>query len=87
MNTLYREVLTSKSVNETLMCDHSNENYRAMLSNGTVCPLKVCKLNFGNIFSSCVLVTLAQIRAHSEYFVPGHSKRVTWSEKYCFRNP
>ena len=29
-------VLTFKSVDETLVCDHSNESYRAVLSSGTV---------------------------------------------------
>ena len=33
---LYKVVLTFKSVNETLACDHSNESYRALLSCGTV---------------------------------------------------
>ena len=29
---LYKVVLTLKSVDETLVCDHSNESYRAVLS-------------------------------------------------------
>ena len=33
---LYDVVLTYKSVGETLVCDHSNESYRAVLSCGTV---------------------------------------------------
>ena len=33
---LYKMVLIFKSVNETLVCDHSNESYRAVLSCGTV---------------------------------------------------
>ena len=33
---LYEVLLTFKSVNETLVCDHSNESYRAVLSWGTV---------------------------------------------------
>ena len=34
---LYKVVLTFKSVDETLVCDHSNESYRAVLiSCGTV---------------------------------------------------
>ena len=33
---LYKMVLTFKSVDETLVCDHSNESYRAVLSSGTV---------------------------------------------------
>ena len=34
---LYKMVLTFKSLfNETLVCDHSNENYWAVLSCGTV---------------------------------------------------
>ena len=33
---LYKVVLTFKSVDETLVCDHSNESYWAVLSCGTV---------------------------------------------------
>ena len=33
---LYEVLLTFKSVDETLVCDHSNESYRAVLSWGTV---------------------------------------------------
>ena len=33
---LYKVVLTLKSVDETLVCDHLNESYRAVLSCGTV---------------------------------------------------
>ena len=33
---LYNEVLTFKSVDEILACDHSNESYRAVLSCGNV---------------------------------------------------
>ena len=33
---LYKVVLTFKSVDETLVCDHSNESYLAVLSCGTV---------------------------------------------------
>ena len=33
---LYKVVLTFKSVDETLACDHSNESYWAVLSCGTV---------------------------------------------------
>ena len=33
---LYKVVLTFKSVDETLVCDHSNESYRPVLSCGTV---------------------------------------------------
>ena len=33
---LYRVVLTYMSVDETLVCDHSNESYQAVLRCGTV---------------------------------------------------
>ena len=33
---LYKVVLSFKSVDETLVCDHSNPSYRAVLSCGTV---------------------------------------------------
>jgi len=32
--TLYKVVLTFKSVDEASVCDHSNESYRAVLSCG-----------------------------------------------------
>ena len=32
----YKVVLTLKSVDETLVCDHSNESYCTVLSSGTV---------------------------------------------------
>ena len=35
-NKLYKVVLTFKSVDEILKCDHSNESYSAILSCGTV---------------------------------------------------
>ena len=35
-NTLYKVVLTFKSVDEILKCNHSNESYWAVLSCGTV---------------------------------------------------
>ena len=34
---LYKVILTFKSVNVTLVCDHSNESYRAVLLCGTIC--------------------------------------------------
>ena len=34
--TAYKVVLTFKSVDEPLVCDHSNESYCAVLSCGTV---------------------------------------------------
>ena len=33
---LYKVVVTFKSVDKTLVCDYSNESYRAILSCGTV---------------------------------------------------
>ena len=33
---LYKVVLTFKSVDDTLVCEYSNESYRAVLSCGTV---------------------------------------------------
>ena len=33
---LYKVILTFKSVDKTLVCDHSNESCRAVLSCGTV---------------------------------------------------
>ena len=34
---LYKVVLTFESVDKTLVCDHSNKSYRAVLSCGAVC--------------------------------------------------
>ena len=33
---VFKGILTFKSVDETLVCDHSNESYLAVLSYGTV---------------------------------------------------
>ena len=44
-------VVTFKSVDETLVCDHSNESYWAILSCGAVCFWKFCIMKF-KIFSS-----------------------------------
>ena len=37
IDLLYKVVLTSKFVDETLMYEHSNESFLAVLSCGTVC--------------------------------------------------
>ena len=46
---LYKVVLTFKSVDETLVCDHSNESYRAVLSCGNV----YCAVQGGSNFKVC----------------------------------
>ena len=46
---LYKVVLTFKSVDETLVCDHPNESYWAVLSCGTV----YYALQGGSIFQFC----------------------------------
>jgi len=43
---LYKIALTSKSVDETLVCGHSNESYWAVLSCGTVRYAVQCGSNF-----------------------------------------
>ena len=43
---LYKVVQTFKSVDETLVCDHSNESYWAVLSCDTVCYAVQGGLNF-----------------------------------------
>ena len=43
---LYKVILTFKSVDETLVCDHSNESYWAILSSGAVCFWQFCKMKF-----------------------------------------
>ena len=44
---LYKVVLNLKSVDEVLMCDHSNESYRAVLSCGAVYYAVQGASNFG----------------------------------------
>ena len=39
-SVLYKMILTSKSVGQTVKCDHSNESYWAVLSCGTVCAIR-----------------------------------------------
>ena len=41
---LYKVVLSFKSVDETLVCNHSNESYLAVLSCDTVCYAVQCKV-------------------------------------------
>ena len=43
---LYMVVLTFMFVDETLVCDHSNESYWAVLSCGAVCFWQFCKMKF-----------------------------------------
>ena len=44
--TLFKVPLTFKSVDETLVCDNSNESYRAVLSGDTVYYAVQGGLNF-----------------------------------------
>ena len=48
---LYKVVLTFKSMDETLVCDHSNENYVAVLSCGAILFSIVFKLEFQFFFN------------------------------------
>jgi len=48
---LYKVVLTFKSVDETLVCDHSNESYRAVLS----CSAIHYAVQYGSNFEVCAL--------------------------------
>ena len=43
---LYKVVLTFQSVDEILKCDHSNENYRAVLPCGAVYYAEQAASNF-----------------------------------------
>ncbi len=47
--TLYKVVLTFKTVNDTLVCDHSNESYWAVLSCLTVNLLSKVVLTFKSV--------------------------------------
>ena len=50
---LYKVVLNFKSVDETLVCDHSNESYWAVLSCGTYLLLtefEGCTVSYGPSF-------------------------------------
>ena len=46
---LYKVILTFKSVDETLMCDHSNESYWTVLSCGTVYYAVNVELTFKSV--------------------------------------
>ena len=46
---LYKVVLTFESVDETLVCDHLNKSYWAVVSSGAVCFWQFCEMKF-NIF-------------------------------------
>ena len=53
---LYKVVLTFKSVDETLVCDHSNESYWAVLSCGTVYFAVQGGSNFKSLLCQCVFL-------------------------------
>ena len=65
---LYKVVLTFKSVDEILKCDHSNESYWAVLSRGAVCHAvqggSIKLLSLAEILK-CVTV---QMKAIEQYF-------------------
>ena len=50
---LYKVVLTSKSDDENLMCDHSNESCRAVLSCFNVCFFVTLHAEIFRLGSSC----------------------------------
>ena len=54
-------VLTFKSVDETLVCHHSNESYWAVLLCGTVCFWQFYKMKF-RIFSSVLSLALLGVK-------------------------
>jgi len=45
--TLYKVILTCKSVDEILVCDHSNESYYTVVPCDTVCHALQSDSNFG----------------------------------------
>ena len=55
-------VLTFESVDEILWCDHSNESSLPVLSHGTICFWKFCKMKFGNFCSLLPLATIGSDR-------------------------
>ena len=44
-------VITFKSVDEILLCDHSNEISLAVLSHGTICFARFEKMKFGTFLN------------------------------------
>ena len=65
---LYKVVLTFKSVDETLVCDHSNESYWAVLSCGTVYFSVQGGSNFKSLLCQCVFLEQF-VRQHLQYFL------------------
>ena len=57
-------VLTFESANETLVCDHSIESYREVLSSGVVCFGQLCKMKF-KIFPSELNLALLGVNRKS----------------------
>ena len=64
--TLYKVVLTFKSVNEILVCDHSNDSYWAVLLIGAVCFWQFCKMKF-EIFYALLNLTLLGAEGSTRY--------------------
>jgi len=63
----YKVVLTLKSVDETLVCDHSNESYWAVVSGGTVYYAVQGGSNFTFVDETLVCVII-QMKAIEQYF-------------------
>ena len=61
-NTLYKVVLTFKSVDEILKCNHSNESYWAVLSCGTV----YYAVQGGSNFKVCAVLCCGTIYIHKQ---------------------
>ena len=53
-------VIPFESVDETQVCDHSNESYRAVFSSGVVCFWQFCKMKFQIFSLSFELSTLGE---------------------------
>ena len=90
---LYKVVLTFKSVDETLLCDHSIQSYWAVLSCGTVCNIQLqdteqyfhCTLFLITYLSILASLTLA-VKADTwkiNWIMTCHSNTTIWVYWVC----
>ena len=75
--------LTFESVDETLLCDHSNESYWAVLLSGAVCFWQFFKMKF-KIFSSVLNLAFLGVKGLTNLFGCATSP-MQWSKMSLFQ--
>ena len=70
---LYKVVLTFKLVDETLVCDHSNESYGAVLSCGNAMQYKQTEHKYRTLSTANALISASRASLSSSLVCKQHS--------------